>query len=143
MHTFATMNMIEAYAHSPRSMVAIMTRGHYAYRHERAEHPLLQRAIVRNGAEDWTHDRHDTHGYRRGPGISRGGDGRRQIGCGNGGKEIGEYGRDDRRLERGIGPVVHRPRAKFPSVQTQAREDFHVQYVFLAIHSRSSESTTT
>ena len=75
----------------------------------------------------------------------RGRDGCGQIRRGDGGKEIRKHRGDDRRLEGGVRPVVHRPRAKLPSIKTEAREDCHdtIQYVFLAIHSRNSESTTT
>ena len=53
------------------------------------------------------------------------------------------------RPERGVGPVVHRPGAQLRAVQADAREPATVrsqrlpQNVFLATHSRSSESTTT
>ena len=63
----------------------------------------------------------------------------------------GEDGGDDGALERGVGPVVHRPRPQLLPVESDAghspdgavRSASAIRYVLRAIHSRISESTTT
>ena len=54
----------------------------------------------------------------------------------------GKDGGDDRGLERGVRPVVHRPGAKIAAAEADPVQELLHQKVRRATHSRSSESTT-
>jgi hypothetical protein len=96
--------------------------GRHADAEEEGEQALLPRAIIRHRAEDRSERRHDGHGDRRHPRVA-GGRGRAlETGGGIAGEKEREDRIDDGRLERGVGPVVHRPGADFPTTEAEACE---------------------
>ena len=123
---------------------------------EDAEHLLLHRRVVGDRAKQRRDQGDDDDRDRRRPGEAARGQRVAKV-RGDDVVEVDrENGGDDRRLEGGVRPVVHRPGAQLRSAKTEAfQELFHdslspgclrfadiVQKVLRATHSRKSESTT-
>ena len=104
-------------------MVAISSVAVTPISHEDAEQPLLQRAVIGDGAEDRADDGDDRDRDRRRPGKARRWP---SVGGRPGGRVVAEERREDRHDDRGperrVRPVVHRPGAQLGAAQAEARE---------------------
>ncbi len=119
-------------------------RAQHADAEEQSQQPLLGAGDVGVRPQHRRDDRDDGQRQRRRRGETLGRDRRRQV-RGRHRREVdGEDRGDDRALERGVRPVVGRPRALLRRPQPESRQPSRDhQNVLRAIHSRIRESTTT